>query len=340
MSLPLVRDLSDRAPYRKTLELLALAEEAGFDTVTIGQHHFRQGDPADPLTLLAGFITHTERLRFGTGIHILPIHHPLLVAEQVATLDQLSGGRVTLGAGIGWNQQEYRVFGADFARRGELMEEALEILKLVWEHENTAYQGKFFDFEELTVYPRPVQRPSPPLWVAGARHVAVRRAARRGDAWLCGPVQALSSVLELLPTYRSACAELGKEPEWVLRRFGWVKPTRREVEEGMLPRYVRGLVAHWRESSEVAEPRAIVRRLDEGEDVPAAEIAQDRLLWGAPDDVITQIRRFEELTGAGHVHIAFGAGIPATGVDNSFVGEFEELADMIRLYGRHVIGAY
>jgi len=131
LSLPLLRDPSARDPFRATYELARLAEEQGFDTATIGHHHFMQGNLADPLTFLATVAARTDTLRVGTGIFQLPIHNPVRVAEQVATIDQLSGGRISLGVGLGWWPLEYQVHGSDFRQRGARMEEALEILRLV-----------------------------------------------------------------------------------------------------------------------------------------------------------------------------------------------------------------
>ncbi len=204
VSLPLLCDLSAPDPLAETFALALLAEEVGFDTATIGHHHFMPGNLADPLTFLAAVAARTSTLRVGTGIFQLPIHHPVRVAEQVATIDQLSGGRVSLGVGLGWWPLEYEVHGSTFKERGARMEEALRILKLVWTEENTAFDGRFWSFPELTVHPRPVQRPHPPLWVAGVADAAVDRAARLGDAWLCGPVQSLAKAQSCLARYRAA----------------------------------------------------------------------------------------------------------------------------------------
>jgi probable F420-dependent oxidoreductase len=338
LSLPLLRDLSAPDPYRQTYELAQLAEECGYDTVTIGHHHFMPGNLADPLTFLATVAARTEVLRVGTGIFQLPVHNPVRVAEQVALIDQMSGGRISLGVGLGWWPLEYQVQGSDFAHRGARMEEALHILRLVWEQENTAYEGRFWSCPELTVHPRPVQRPHPPLWVAGVADVAIDRAARLGDAWLCGPVQSISKAASMVATYREACDRHDTSDSWILRRYAWVAPTRAEVVESVLPAYVDGLVEHWRESTEDAEEKALFARMDAGEDV-TTEIANDRLLWGSPEDVIGQIQRYQETTGATHVHAAFGAGLPGSGAQAS-MGDFDTMAAMIRLFSREVMPAF
>ena len=340
LSLPILRDPGARDPYRETFELAVIAEEAGFDTATIGHHHFMPGNLSDPLTLLAAVAARTSTLRVGTGIFQLPIHHPVRVAEQVATIDELSGGRVSLGVGLGWWPLEYQVHGSDFRQRGARMEEALEILRLVWTTEQVAYEGRFHSFPELTVYPRPVQSPHPPLWVAGVADAAVDRAARLGDAWLCGPVQSLGRAVECLTRYRSARVATGRPADWILRRYAWLAADRREVEDVVLPHYVNGLVEHWRESVEEDEERALFARMDAGEDVTAADIARDRLLWGTPDMVIEQVRRYERETACDHVHAAFGAGLPANASSQASLGTFAEIAAMIRLFGAEVIPAF
>lgn len=339
LSLPLLEDRSSADPYRETYDLAVIAEECGFDTVTIGHHHFMPGNLADPLTFLATVAARTSTVRVGTGIFQLPIHNPVRVAEQVATIDVLSGGRVSLGVGLGWWPLEYEVMGSDFATRGARMEEALTILKHVWTTGSTGFDGRFWSFPDLTVHPRPVQSPHPPLWVAGVADAAVDRAARLGDAWICGPVQSLTRAQSCLGVYRGACARAGRDPEWILRRYAWVGTDRRQVMDEVLPEYVDGLMVHWRESAEDAEEHALFARIDAGDDVSPDEIAADRLLYGAPDDVIAQVERYRALTGCDHVHAAFGAGLPAD-TGQASLGEFADIAAMIRLFGAEVIPAF
>jgi probable F420-dependent oxidoreductase len=339
LSLPLLFDLAAPDPFRETFELALIAEEAGFDTATIGHHHFLPGNLADPLTFLAAVAARTSTLRVGTGIFQLPIHNPVRVAEQVATIDQISGGRVSLGVGLGWWPLEYEVQGSVFRERGARMEEALQILRLVWTEEQTAFAGRFWSFPELTVHPRPVQRPHPPLWVAGVAGAAVERAARLGDAWLWGPVQSLAAGHACLDGYRAACSALDKPADFVLRRYAWVGADDEQVRTQVLPGYVDGLMVHWRESVEADEERALFERMDAGEYVSPEEIADDRLLWGGPERVIAQIERYRTETGCDHVHAAFGAGLPAD-TGQASLGIFDEIAEMIRLFGAAVIPAF
>lgn len=340
LSLPVFRDASHRDPFHESFDLAVIAEQAGFDTVTIGHHHLMPGNQSDPLTFMMAVAARTSTLRVGTGIFQLPIHNPVRVAEQVATIDQISGGRVSLGVGLGWWNLEYAVHGSNFRQRGGRLEEALTILKLVWTAENTSFSGRYYSFPECTVHPRPVQQPHPPLWVAGVAEAAIERAARLGDAWLWGPVQSLSKGNWCLDLYRRKCAELGKPADWILRRYAWIGTSQRQVEHEILPDYVDGLIEHWRESAEDDEENAMFARMDAGEHVPATEIAQDRLLWGSPDNVIAQIERYVRDTNTDHVHAAFGAGLVGNTSERSTYGTFEQHADMLELFGREVIPAF
>jgi probable F420-dependent oxidoreductase len=338
VSLPYFVDPSSDRPLGAIFEMVQTAERWGYDTVTIGHHHFQPGYPSDPLTLMAAIAATTERVRVGTGIFQLPLHHPLRVAEQVATIDQISGGRISLGVGLGWWPVEFTALGVDIHQRGARMEEALTILRAAWTGEHISFHGKFFDFDDVTVFPRPVQRPNPILQVAGGSVPAVDRAARLGDEWLCSPSEVIDNVVRWITEYRRRRAELGTPPAWVLRRYAWIAPTRQEILEGVLPQYVAGVMGHLRESAEDEANRSVIARMDAGEAVDPAEIADDRILWGAPDDIVAQIKRYEAITGCTHVHVAFAMGLP--GAAASYLGDPASITSMVELFGREVISAF
>jgi probable F420-dependent oxidoreductase len=237
-------------PFARTYELCRIAESFGFDTVMVGHHHFIEGQISDPFTLLAGVAANTTSLRVATAIFLLPLHHPLQVAERVATLDQLSGGRVSLGVGVGWNPAEYAAFGSSLAERGARIEESLVLLRRLWTEHDVAGTGRFWRFPPLTVHPRPVQAPHPPLWVAGNAPAAIDRAARLGTSWLCDPVQTLDLVAERHDQYREACARAGTTPSTVLRRYAWLGRDRATMERDFLPAFVGRQLAYWRQSTE------------------------------------------------------------------------------------------
>jgi len=333
-------DPADRQPYRRSFELCQLAESVGFDTVMVGHHHFLAGQISDPFTLLSAIAVQTTTLRVATAIFLLPLHHPLQVAERVATLDQLSGGRVSLGVGIGWNPVEYQAFGASLAERGARIEESLGLLRRLWTERDVAGTGRFWRFDPVTVHPRPVQAPHPPLWVAGNAAAAIDRAARLGTHWLCDPVQTVDKVAELHHRYERACAAAGSVPAWVLRRYVWLGRDRAAMERDFLPGFVQKQLAYWRVSTEGEAERRLFARIDAGEDVPVAEIARGRFFGGSSEDIISDIEECRERTGVEHISVGFGGGLSGRSEAARSHEAYADARDMILRFGREVMPAF
>jgi probable F420-dependent oxidoreductase len=136
----------------------------------------------EPLTTLALVAGVTDRLGLGTTILVLPHRHPVLAAKMLATLDHLSGGRVILGAGVGWMREEIELLGAPFDRRGAWSDEAIRIMRACWQDERSSYRGEFFSFGDIGVFPKPVHR-SIPIWIGGHTRRALQRTVALGDGW-------------------------------------------------------------------------------------------------------------------------------------------------------------
>ncbi len=154
----------------------------------------------DPLVTLSHVAAATTTLRFGTGVNILPQANPLLMAKQVATLDVLSQGRLHLGVGVGWLQEEFAAMGTPFARRGARFDDYLVAMKRVWSGEMVEHDGEFLQWSGFKSYPLPVQRPHPPIIVGGTSDRAFRRVALHGDGWFAPNhgVEPLEEMLERL----------------------------------------------------------------------------------------------------------------------------------------------
>jgi len=150
------------------------AEDVGFDGVWVFDHLF-DAPPSyrvvfmEPLTTLALVVSATRRVTLGTGILILPLRDPVLTAKEVANLDATSGGRVILGVGVGWDEKEFRALQIPKETRGRRMDEMLEIIKGLWTRETFGYAGRYFKIPDMRLDPRPVQKPHPPIWVAGGK---------------------------------------------------------------------------------------------------------------------------------------------------------------------------
>jgi probable F420-dependent oxidoreductase len=163
------------------------AEELGFDSVWTTEHIIvgpeavdPYGRVLDPLNTLAWIAGYTERMELGTSIVLVPLHHPIHLAKEVATLVELSGGRFRLGVGMGWHEDEFRFMGVDFHGRGRRADEALRLMRALWAGERE-FHGEHWSFKNATFEPVPERQPE--IWVGGGSDRAVRRARELGDAW-------------------------------------------------------------------------------------------------------------------------------------------------------------
>ena len=167
---------------RATVEL---AERLGFDSLWVGDHVAFPMPILDPLLQLALAAAHTERLWFGTSVYLVPLRHPVLIAKQVATLDLLCGGRFVFGVGVGGEfAREFEAVGVPVRERGARMSEALPLLRALWSGDPVAHAGRFHQFPEVRLLPKPAQPGGPALWCGGRSDAALERIARMGDGWL------------------------------------------------------------------------------------------------------------------------------------------------------------
>ncbi|MEW2504594.1 LLM class F420-dependent oxidoreductase [Amycolatopsis sp. CA-161197] len=176
-------------------------EERGFDSLFVGEHSHIPADrqspyPAggelprmyyrmyDPFVALTAAASVTSTLLLGTGVALLAQRDPIQTAKEVASLDHLSGGRVVFGVGAGWNLEEMRDHGTDPDTRGRLLDERLDAMKQLWTAEAATFHGEFTHFDRAVAYPKPAQKPHPPIYVGGNSRHAARRAARHGGVWM------------------------------------------------------------------------------------------------------------------------------------------------------------
>jgi probable F420-dependent oxidoreductase len=210
------------------LSTLALrAEEAGFGAVYVTEHPApsqrwrEQGghDALDPFVALSVMSYPTTTLRLLTNLTVLPYRNPFLLAKAAATLDVLSGGRLTLGAGVGYQKSEFAALGVDFETRNERFDEHLEVLRLAWSGQPVEYQGRFVQARGVTSQPPPVQRPGPPVWLGGNSKLTRRRVAEHAQGWMPmpSPRGAPGVPLETLDDLRGLLAYLREHADAVGR---------------------------------------------------------------------------------------------------------------------------
>lgn len=269
-----------------------LLDELGFDIGMIGHHRFVSGNPSAVFTLLAAVAARTEQLMLGTGVLVLPAYHPLDIAEQVATLDQVSGGRAFLGVGAGYRAPEIAATGRDPQDRGSLMTEALEVLDAVWGAETASYHGKHFQFDDVTIEPRPVQ--DRPLIIVGTKaKVGARRAGRLADGILGGLVQTVEEYRPTVDLYRETAEANDRAARLWLQRSVCIADSRAELEETWLPGFLenrRGKLALGPGLASSAVDFAIL----EGRTPSLEEAAEGCALIGTADEVIQQIRDLQD----------------------------------------------
>ncbi len=173
------------------LKVARQAEALGFDSVWVSDHIVvpqsaipRFGEVFfEPFTTLAYVAGKTGRIRLGTSVIILPYRNPLFMAKALATIDVLSGGRLIVGAAVGWLAEEFEALGIPFTERGARSDEALRVMRSLWTEAEPRFEGKFFRFAGIKAEPKPLQKPHPPIWIGGNSQAALRRAAEFADAW-------------------------------------------------------------------------------------------------------------------------------------------------------------
>jgi alkanesulfonate monooxygenase SsuD/methylene tetrahydromethanopterin reductase-like flavin-dependent oxidoreductase (luciferase family) len=192
--------------YHETLDEIAVAEDCGFRTAWLVEHHFMReySHSAAPDLFLAAATQRTRRLRLGHAIVPLPYHHPVQVAERLAALDILSNGRIEFGFGRGFSPREYAIFGVPMKESRTRVEEAVAILRLSFGEGPISFAGHHFQLDQVEILPKVVQRPHPPLWMAAVSPESFELAAKLGVGVLVGPFKPWFMVKEDIKNYRAA----------------------------------------------------------------------------------------------------------------------------------------
>tara|TARA_Y100001970_G_scaffold292739_1_gene435555 strand:- start:20437 stop:21270 length:834 start_codon:yes stop_codon:yes gene_type:complete len=174
------------------VELGVQAEQLGFDSLWVNHHvinvgyvHDRLGHAPyhDALITLTWLAAHTKTATLGTSVLVMPYLHPMVLAKEIATLDHLCDGRITLGLGVGSLPEENEILGAEYENRGEYSNEFIEVLHQLWTQDEANFNGKYWDFEAVVTSPKPLQKPHPPIVIGGNRAAALKRVAHLGDGW-------------------------------------------------------------------------------------------------------------------------------------------------------------
>lgn len=243
-------------------ELALAAEERGFESLWFPEHSHvpvsRKSpwpgggelpkmyyDVLDPFVALAAAAAVTNKIKLATGICLVIQRDPIQTAKEVASLDYISSGRFLFGVGAGWNAEEMNDHGTDFKTRFKLMEERISAMKEIWTEDRAEFKGDFVRFDPMMAWPKPVQKPNPPIIVGGGFPHGARRAIAFGDGWM--PVAGRDlEIVDMLPKFRQMAAEMGRNPDDIpVTAFG-IKPSDDEIKimaDAGLGRVVFGLPA-------------------------------------------------------------------------------------------------
>ncbi|HWP28886.1 MAG TPA: LLM class flavin-dependent oxidoreductase [Chloroflexota bacterium] len=315
--------------YQHILQFLQDSEQLGFDCAWVNEHHFHPYGgmiPAPPV-LLAAVAARTTRIRLGTSVALLPLHHPLQTAEAYAMLDQLSGGRLELGVGRGFMKFDYDTFGVPWEEGQDRLYEYLDIVRAAWQHQPFSYTGRFYTFREVSVWPRPCQTPHPPIWGAASRTPSSFAwwGSHGYDLLTVAQHFPLEHLADLLRVYREAAAASGYDPATLK------VSTHYQVYccESRAEAYRDGAAAIERYRTQILEALPRGRTVfTPPPHVPFEELVeQARVCIGTPDDCVAILKRARDTLGL-------------TGVDCTFYFgglEYTKARRSFELFAREVI---
>jgi alkanesulfonate monooxygenase SsuD/methylene tetrahydromethanopterin reductase-like flavin-dependent oxidoreductase (luciferase family) len=265
---------------QEVVELARATRDAGFDTFASNHGYLRTPLRAlQPVPLLARLAPETGDMALLTGVFLLALHNPIEVAEQMATLDVISGGRLVFGVGVGGRTMPCEAFGFDPAHRGARTGESLRIITRLWTEDRVTYNGRHFSVADAVCITKPLRKPRPPIWIGATEDAAIRRAARLADAWYPSPHAPLAHTERGLAYYREYLREYGKTapPELPIRRDLFIAADQdTAVREGS--QSIRGPMSLWHDT----------------------EYDPDRYFMGSPEAIVEEIGRYRERLGDLH----------------------------------------
>lgn len=313
--------------YSNTLENVQLSEKVGFHSAWLSEHHFLEdGYCSSPLTMAAAMAAKTEKIRIGTGALILPLHNPVRIAEDAATVDLISNGRFDLGVAIGYRKEEFEGFNLDIKKRPSRIEEAIEIIQKSWSVGTFSYKGKRFNFEDINVTPKPVQKPIP-MYIGAFEEPAIRRAGKLGLPLLIGPGRTTQMIKDTLEWFNDEAKKAGHNTdsiEHILLRETYIDTDQNRAVEGGTEYIINMYKFYFTLGVKIVIRGQQVKSID---DPLFDHLAEDRFMIGTPDYCIDEINKYKEETGINY--IACRMVFPQA--------QNEAIANCIKLFGEKVI---
>jgi alkanesulfonate monooxygenase SsuD/methylene tetrahydromethanopterin reductase-like flavin-dependent oxidoreductase (luciferase family) len=280
------------------LEQTRAAKASGLASLMVGQHFVSSPlQMFQAMPLLARLAAEAEGMRLGPGLLLLPLLNPVIVAEETATLDWLTGGKAIIGLGLGYRQEEFDSIGVPFKERVPRFVEGVELIRKLWRDDSVVHKGRFHTVDKAQASIRPRQPGGPPIWMAGDVDVAVKRAAKLADAWMPSPMVSQENVARLGKLFRETRAALGlpSAKEFpVIRECHVGSGTGKALDEVREPlSFKYEAYASWSGDSGFVPTDGIRSDFD--------KFAANRFIIGSPNEVIDLIGRYGERTGTDHL---------------------------------------
>ena len=298
--------------FGRGTEIAQAADELGFDSIWCAEHHFSTyGYLSRPLMYAVHLANNTKRIRVGSAVVVLPLHHPLIVAEEIATADILSNGRLDVGLGRGYQPYEFKRLGHDLSESRDRFEESVDILLLAFKGEPFSYDGKHYQFEETTVLPAPIQQPRPPIWVVGQSAESITATAKRGFNLVSG---GFGVPIEQLRAFRQTLDEVVTDPAMRAKmRISTQRPVYVTEDESEIPAIVEQ--ARWNMRVTLSLRKGL-QRIENGRAIavpmdnePSTEDLLERyFVIGTPQTCIKRIEALRDAMGIDHFNGSFWFG--------------------------------
>lgn len=328
-------DRTSSDPYGPLYSYLNEMEDLGYDLAWCGQHRFSEttafggetaSEPSAPLAMLAPLMARTKSIEFATNIMLVPAHHPVELAEQINTLQEMSNNRFILGAGIGYKPNEFETVGWNFRTRAKRLEECIAILRLALTGSEFSFEGQHFRLENVTVTPPPLPGMNTRIWIGAVSEPAMQRAARIADGWEASFADHMLALAEKVARYRAMAAEHGRPSTLALMRDVHVVPARDRID----PDFLRNIITVWQSYDDLGSKADRDDLSHEvmfgGRDVSLEEFAPHRAVVGTPDDCIREMESIRELVNPEYFFIT------PTGVPDP-----EQQVRELRLFAREVM---
>jgi len=308
------------------IEQVRIADAVGFDAFSMGDHYNIPGlQRLNQVPALARLCAEAKNCAVGTAVMLLGLRHPVTVASELASLDVLSGGKSFAAFGLGYREEELNAFNLTKKQRFVRFVEGVEIIKKLWTEDRVSYDGEAFKLKDVSVDPKPLQKPRPPIWIAANTDVAVRRAAQVGDGWMIGPHSAIDELQRQVVLCGDSWSAAGKpgKPALPIIRETFVAASKKDAVEKARPcleRLYRATYVKWKQNEAMNDPNELSWAFD--------KLARGRFILGSPEECVDQIHEYEERLGVSYMLPRFDwtPGLPQ-----------EEILDSMRLFGENVI---